>query len=173
LVRLASEAKRCNLENGTIPALPSLSEPDIAEMGEFLEQMLLIYPPIGISVFQKPMTATPQTQLLYLKAKGLKAVGYEAPDGFVLRAGSQTPKTCVPSTPEIVRRWREHLTKQGLFVQENDHLKLTEDYNFSSPSLAAAVMLARSANGRIEWKDVSGRTLKEIQTAAATETDRR
>jgi len=29
--------------------------------------------------------------------------------------------------------------------------------------MAAAVMLARSANGRVEWKDDQGRTLKEIQ----------
>jgi len=31
------------------------------------------------------------------------------------------------------------------------------------------VLLGRSANGRVEWKDVKGRTLKEIQNAAASE----
>ena len=45
--------------------------------------------------------------------------------------------------------------------------KLTQDYTFNSPSLAAAVLLGKNANGRIEWKDVQGRTLKEIQEAAA------
>jgi hypothetical protein len=44
---------------------------------------------------------------------------------------------------------------------------MSEDYTFSSPSLAAAVLLARSANGRIEWKDDQGRTLKEIQEEAS------
>ncbi|TXI89048.1 MAG: DUF4357 domain-containing protein, partial [Burkholderiaceae bacterium] len=34
---------------------------------------------------------------------------------------------------------------------------------FSSPSTAAAIVLGRSANGRVEWKESSGRTLKEIQ----------
>jgi len=41
---------------------------------------------------------------------------------------------------------------------------LSQDYVFTSPSTAAAVVLGRSANGRIEWKDARGRTLKELQT---------
>jgi Domain of unknown function (DUF4357) len=39
---------------------------------------------------------------------------------------------------------------------------------FSSPSAAATVVLGRSANGRIEWKDAQGRTLKELQAQEAT-----
>ncbi len=38
-----------------------------------------------------------------------------------------------------------------------------QDYSFNSPSAAAAVILGRSANGRTEWKDVQGKTLKQIQ----------
>ena len=45
--------------------------------------------------------------------------------------------------------------------------RFTQDYSFSSPSMAAAVVLGRSANGRIEWKDAQGRTLKELQEAEA------
>jgi len=45
--------------------------------------------------------------------------------------------------------------------------RFTQDYSFSSPSTAAAVVLGRSANGRIEWKDAQGRTLKELQEAEA------
>ena len=42
-----------------------------------------------------------------------------------------------------------------------------KDYTFNSPSNAAGVLLGRTANGRIEWKDASGRSLKQIQEAAA------
>ena len=38
---------------------------------------------------------------------------------------------------------------------------------FSSPSTAAAVVLGRSANGRIEWKDAHGRTVKWLQEQEA------
>ena len=37
--------------------------------------------------------------------------------------------------------------------------------SFSSPSAAAAIFLARNANGRTERKDSTGKTLKEIQEA--------
>ena len=66
---------------------------------------------------------------------------------------------------------RKRLVEQGLLVDESVHYRLTQDYTFSSPSLAAAVMLGRSANGRTEWKDTNGDTLKESQIAAAAASD--
>ena len=39
----------------------------------------------------------------------------------------------------------------------------TQDYTFSSPSTAASVVLGRSANGRVDWKDAQGRELKVLQ----------
>ena len=47
--------------------------------------------------------------------------------------------------------------------------QFTQDYSFSGPSTAAAVVLGRSANGRVEWKAADGRTLKEIQEAEAAQ----
>ena len=49
----------------------------------------------------------------------------------------------------------------------DDAYRFTQDYSFSSPSTAAAVALGRSANGRIEWKDKSGKTLKAFQEELA------
>ena len=45
--------------------------------------------------------------------------------------------------------------------------RFTQDYVFSSPSTAAAVVLGRSANGRIKWRDAQGRTLKALQEKEA------
>ena len=44
-----------------------------------------------------------------------------------------------------------------------DHLAFTQDYLFNSPSTAAGVVQGRSANGRIDWKDNYGKTLKDFQ----------
>jgi hypothetical protein len=54
-----------------------------------------------------------------------------------------------------------------VLVADGDCLRLVQDYLFASPSLAAGVMLGRPANGRVEWKAADGRTLKDIQDAAA------
>ena len=62
---------------------------------------------------------------------------------------------------------RQELIANGVMTLEAGLYRFTQDYSFSSPSTAAAVVLGRSANGRIEWKDAQGRTLKEIQAAEA------
>ena len=52
-------------------------------------------------------------------------------------------------------------------LNQTEVYRFTQDYAFSSPSTAAAVVLGRSANGRIEWKDAHGRTLKWLQEQEA------
>jgi hypothetical protein len=166
LISLAKETNRCILENGNLPQLPNLSEADTAYVKVFLEQMLLIFGVLGVSVFQKPTGIAPSAQLLYIKAKGgLTAIGYEADAGFVVRAKSESPKQPGPSASDPVLKLRQTLLTQGVFVEEKDRWRMTQDYTFSSPSLAASVMLARSANGRVGWKDEKGKSLKEIQEA--------
>jgi serine/threonine protein kinase len=102
---------------------------------------------------------------LYIKSKGIKATGYEAKDTFVVVAGSQVVKDIVASAPASVLEKRTSFTQQGILVAERDCLVLKKDCTFESPSMAAAVLLGRNANGRLEWKDADGRTLKEIQNA--------
>jgi hypothetical protein len=45
LIALATEAKRCVLDNGNVPALPSLSEADAADAEGFLAEALLCFRP--------------------------------------------------------------------------------------------------------------------------------
>jgi hypothetical protein len=163
LVSLAREAKRCLLDNSNVPQLPALSEMDTATSRSFLDQMLVIFGVLGLSVFQKPADVSPSVRLLHIKAKGLSAIGYEGDGGFVVRAGSESPKESAPTIPDDIVKLRETLVAQGVFVEEKGHYKLAQDYTFTSPSSAAAALLARSANGRIEWKDDKRRTLKDVQ----------
>ena len=55
----------------------------------------------------------------------------------------------------------------GVLQQDGDICVPTQDYEFRSPSSAAAAMEGHASNGRVEWHDKDGRTLKEIQAAAA------
>jgi hypothetical protein len=61
---------------------------------------------------------------------------------------------------------RQSLVERGIILPDGDAYKLAQDYTFDSPSTAAGVLLGRSSNGRVEWKDAEGRTLKEMQTEA-------
>ena len=58
---------------------------------------------------------------------------------------------------------RQQLLDLGVLAQQGSALAFTQDYTFSSPSTAASVVLGRSANGRLEWKDAQGRALKVLQ----------
>jgi hypothetical protein len=168
LVALAAEAKRAELDNGNIPQLPALSEADGADAESFLEDVLLCLPVVGVTFFEKAKADAVKSADLFLKAKGIEARGVDGAEGFVVRAGSQAVKDEVASIHAYLTDLRQALLTQGVLQDSGAIYRLTQDYTFNSPSTAAGVMLGRSANGRIEWKDAQGRTLKEIQAAAGT-----
>jgi hypothetical protein len=58
---------------------------------------------------------------------------------------------------------RQELIDLGVLAQQGSDHAFTQDYTFSSPSTAACVVLGRSTNGRLEWKDAQGRALKVLQ----------
>jgi hypothetical protein len=164
LVELARDANRCVLDNGNFPQRPSLSEPETAEMDGFLDEMLLIFPVLGLGVFERPEPARVTARRYYLRARGVEAQGYEAPNGFVVMAGSQLSTDFVPSASRYLQTLRVDLQTRQVVVTNGDGLKLAQDYTFDSPSTAAGVVIGRSVNGRDAWKDSDGRTLKENQT---------
>ena len=81
----------------------------------------------------------------------------------MVKAGSQAAGQVVPSmAPSLVAKLQE-LIDLGVLVQQGGDHVFTQEYVFSSPSTAASVVLGRSANGRLEWKDAQGRALKALQ----------
>lgn len=174
LIGLARAAKRLPLDNANQPAEPSLSEADRADMEVFLGHMLGMLPVLGVHAFEQApkAPAAKASPVLTCKGKGVQATGYEASQGFVVREGSQAVLDTVPSMALHVRGMydlRQELIGNGVLGLQGGLYQFTQDYSFSSPSTAAAVVLGRSANGRIEWKAADGRTLKELQEAEAAQ----
>jgi len=125
--------------------------------------MLLVLPLIAIDAFTPPNKAALTQPLLYLKGRGITAEGRDTPEGFVVHEGSTAARSAVDSLHEYVRAQRSVLIQNGVLVEVGAIYRLTQDYTFNSPSTAAAVMLGRSSNGRTDWKDATGTTLKAIQ----------
>lgn len=149
--------------------MPALSEADAADAEGFLADLLLCLPLMGVSLFEKARVNVAASRVLYLKSKEIEASGVDGSEGFVVRAGSQAVKEELPSIHAFLSELRKSLLTQGVLELESagTRYRLTQDYTFSSPSTAAGVLLGRPANGRTEWKDETGRTLKEIQEAEA------
>jgi hypothetical protein len=151
------------LDNGNTPAPPSLSEADVAEMEAFIDEMLVILPVIGLSVFETPQVGAVPHRKLTLKGKGAIGNGYESDAGFVVLAGSEMRAETVESISPHLMPLRQKLLSKGIVAKVNGALRFAQDYTFDSPSTAAGVLLGRSANGRIEWRDQFGHTLKQLQ----------
>lgn len=172
LIQRAKAAKRMPLDNANQPSEPTLSEADLADMRVFLDNLQGILPVIGVHAFEQSggQQAQAHKTILSCQGKGIAAKGYESTQGFVVQQGSQAMGEAVPSMKQYVRGMydlREELIKNGVLAKDGEHYRYSQDYAFSSPSTAAAVVLGRSANGRIEWKDAQGRTLKALQEMEA------
>jgi Domain of unknown function (DUF4357) len=169
LITLAKGARRCDLQNGNVPSKPSLSEADQAEMETFLEEMLLCFPVLGISVFEKPEPKLLDKVILTFTRRDVTAKGYESEDGFVVMKGSQASKTLVESMQSFAESLRSNLLRTGVLRDAGSQLVFAHDYEFSSPSTAAYIVAGASVNGRDYWRTEDGRTLKQLQEAEATQ----
>lgn len=173
LLRLARSAKRLPLDNVNQPTDPSLSEADRADMQVFLDNLLGMLPVLGVHAFEPTATMAGSSgqRMLFCKGKGATARGYEATQGFIVKTESEAVAETAPSMQQHVRGMydlREELIKNGVLQRSDNGFRFAQDYVFSSPSTAAAVILGRSANGRMEWKDQEGRTLKSLQNIEAS-----
>lgn len=168
LVGLASEAKRAEIDNGNVPQLSALSEADRADAESFLADLLLCLPVVGVNHFEKPKALGPRARDLYLRAKGIEARGVDTAEGFVVLAGSHAVQEEVASIHAYLSDLRRSLLARDVLALAGATYRLTQDYTFNSPSTAAGVLLGRSSNGRVEWRDVQGRSLKEIQEQATS-----
>ncbi len=169
LVELAKAAKQANLDNIQAPQPPTLAEAEQADTESFLADMLGIFPLLGLSVFEARAATSRGKTLLSLRGVGVEAHGYEASQGFVVRKGSTAKPQSAPSAHDSTVRLRNDLIKKEVLTIHTDAYLFTQDYVFTSPSLAASVILGRNANGRIEWKNAKGKTLKDIQTSKTSQ----
>lgn len=170
LITLARTANQWTVENSASPGEPPLSEADRADAEWFLDEMLVIYPILGIDAFeiaaQEPSPAQAADELL-LDQRGAQGRGRETRDGFVVLAGSRARADEVPSARPWLRELRHQLTERGVLQAEDGHLVFAQDFRFPSPSRAAAVLVGGAANGRKAWKTTDGTTLRELQEQLA------
>lgn len=167
LIALAQQSGRATLANGTNGSAVKVSEADTADMQGYLDEALVLLPVLGVNAFQViDGSASVGHVKLHLSGPGTKAVGYESSEGFVVEAGARARLAWTESAEAGFRALRERLVADGIFAPDGDGLVLTKQYAFTSPSTAASVLLARSANGRTKWKSADGRTLKQIQQEA-------
>jgi len=169
LYEIAKKVNRYQIDNTTMPTQSSISEPDRAEMEEFIENIKIIINTLGHKVFEekresKPKYKQEQETFFIQAARGADAQGEPTSDGFVVLKGSRIANSAVPSLSSNLLRLRDSLIDNGIIQSINGIYELSEDFVFSSPSTAAVVVLGRNANGLTEWKLKDGTTLKSFES---------
>lgn len=83
---------------------------------------------------------------------------------FFVYAGSQMVKNAktLKDGCEHIQKKREELIKSGILEEQDQLYVFKQNYAFSSPSLAASVLLGVNVNGQIYWRDSRGKTFKEL-----------
>ena len=74
-------------------------------------------------------------------------------------------ETTVPSMTSNFLNLRQKLIDEKAIVENGNSFEFVEDYIFSSPSTAVAMVMGRNTNGLTGWKLKSGRTLKDYESS--------
>ena len=103
------------------------------------------------------------TQFSIKSPRGAEARATVTSEGIVVLENSYAAQDEVESTPDSTRKLRKKLVDDGTLVLRDARFRFSQNVLFATPSLAASVVLGRSANGRVELLDEAGRTLKYLE----------
>ncbi|WP_026145713.1 GIY-YIG nuclease family protein [Nocardioides sp. Iso805N] len=190
-VALSVEAGRARLLNGNTPPQSTLPEADASDMDAFIDQLRIVLPVLGVNLLRSTRVApdpglevrrvkygsslfleteTPTFSLSH-KRDGVTATAQEVDGEFTVRAGSLARRDWVASVEHNYEKlYRQLVTDKVLLVDVESGARIfSRDYVFASPSAAAAVVLGRNANGRLEWRTESGMSYGRWQEQSLVE----
>jgi hypothetical protein len=169
LITIAKQVGRMPLTNATNPDPISLPEADVSDMEYFISQAQILLPVLGVNLLRgqvppapaqpgSPVTADQDLPVFELRIPGGGRARAQEIDGeFTVLAGSQarakwaSGKLKRPSHGR--QELRESLIANQVLVPDGDWMVFTQNKVFSSPSAAAAVIVATEThNGRQAWK---------------------
>lgn len=159
---VAIKANRFALENTNLPTKPHVSESVEADLYDNFETMQILASTLGFPVFDEIKKPKNQ-ELIFCKGKDAYAEGEYTEDGITVFAGSKCNLVESKTAGSWIEGMRNDLKEAGVLLEKDDVWIFTKDHIFSSPSASAAVVLARRANGWIEWKFKDGKTLDEVK----------
>ena len=185
-IQQANNAQRYSVENGNAgskPYTPASLEADcqeifdtirtlVATMGQpVLEPLAVRLTLAATSGERTPDVSFSEGQLTF-QCKGPKAEasGQYTEEGMVVLAGGRCRVDMLPRLVILSPgKHRQRLIDSGHLKLERDFYVFQRDVLFRSPSGASDVVLGRSSNGWLEWKDASGKTLDELKRQKSDE----
>ncbi len=158
----AKEINRCELENSVIPTRSTITESEEDFVLSFFDDLKMLLTTLGFPIFEE-LKSHKKSNSYFCKGKDALAEGEHTEEGLVVFKGSKANLIESKTAGTWVIGMRTKLKEKGILIQKDKVLEFTSDHIFNSPSAAAAVVLARRANGWIEWKNKDGKTLDGVE----------
>lgn len=171
LVEIATDVGAIQLDNGNIPPRSSMNEAARANMESYIETLMMVLPAIRIDAFlnkkrssDAPLSPAAVENTIRFECSvprhGVHAYAVIEDGEIIVQAGSRVRPEWVGDRNYDASYFRLHdeLRAKGIIAPDGSGAILTENYAFSSPSAAAAIVSGRSANGRKDWKIVGTKT---------------
>lgn len=163
LIRLAKEAKRATVVNGTEPTSEGrLPEAEVVEMEEFLTQVRLLLGTLGYDILEPQSAASGQPLIggsiafpeFRYEGDGFRARCVVDPEAgqFVVKENSVARRHEGNSLSATYRNLRSQLRDNGVLIDSSEGFRFSQDYAFNAATPAAQVVSGQSVNGRIVWK---------------------
>ncbi len=159
-----------NRKDGNNISLPIMVKD---EMDTYFENMKILLPTMGYDLF-KPMVREPaslveaKNEILTLEVGEIKANARLTANGLLVLKGSMMKAIGTPSLQPGYQKIRNDLFEKGYVKQTERGVEFEQDYEFTSPSQAGSVVLGYPVNGRVFWKNSTGKTLKDIEMDQVT-----
>lgn len=161
----SSEYRLINKKDGMMINLPKMVQD---EMDTYYDNMRVVLPTLGYTVLNITKKDIEKSKALKLGIGDFKALAELTSTGIEVRKGSEMNLKETPSLSGSYSNLRKTLVEKGIVAEKEGKYVFQNDFEFPSPSTAAAIILGYSINGRTAWKDKQGKTLKEIELEEIT-----
>ncbi|MBO5907057.1 MAG: DUF4357 domain-containing protein [Clostridia bacterium] len=156
------------LKNKKSSQLPNISINDKVVAEKFLTDVITITKMLGLDYFDINKTIITPEEIATKEIFKFVSKNYDAKlirdgDSFVVLAESKISKNVSKSCKQCYVEIRKLLLENGNLIEQGNYLVATKNIPFDSASTAANIVSGRSANGKIEWKTESGKTIKDFE----------
>lgn len=154
-----------NKKDGNKISLPKMVKD---EMDTYFDNMKILLPSMGFDFFKSKNESLKSNskykdEKLILEVGNIKASSKLTSNGILVLKGSLVKENETPALSPTYSKIRKDLIRKEYIKNTKNGLEFIQDYEFTSPSQAGAVILGYSVNGRIFWKNTKGLTIKEIE----------
>jgi hypothetical protein len=165
LIKIAKKSTNYTVINKTDSSDVTLPETAISDMETYLDNLKIILPTLGHNIIENTnfKQSTKKTNILHFELGNLDASGAISSNGFIVLKNSKVNKNIKDSLSNGYKTLRQDLIDKKIIEEKNGEMFFSQDYEFTSPSAAGAIIIGYPVNGRINWKYENGKTIKDIE----------